>query len=152
MDKSRALAREGLSVAKDPGVRESLILLLARFELREGRLREALEILVKPADSNPARTAHFAELLDAAGDGERASKLYAVAEARGGRPHIQLARLHQRAGRYEEALYRYECDLKSGSLLPAWPSDEDLGPVPLRPGAASSSSEGRAQMLKALGR
>jgi tetratricopeptide (TPR) repeat protein len=146
------LARQGLEGEAEPAVRVSLALLAARILLDQGDARGALDLARPIADGNPDRAAHVAELLDAAGDDDRALAMYRRAESQGWRPYSNLARLYHRAGRHEEALDFYERDLKSGSMLPVWPENENLGPLPIRSGAAATSAEGRHQVLKILGR
>ena len=146
------LARSGLEGTPDPAIRVSLTLLAARILLDQGDAKGALDLSRPIADGNPDRAAQVAELLDAAGDDDRALAMDRRAESQWWRPYSNLARLHHRAGRHEEALGFYERDLKAGSMLPVWPENENLGPFPIRPGAASTSAEGRHQMLKALGR
>jgi tetratricopeptide (TPR) repeat protein len=146
------LARAALARGAEGPVCVSLTLLSARLLLLGGDLQGALALVRPLADGNPDRSAHVAELLDAAGDESRALALFKRAEAQGWSPNSSLARLLFRGGRHQEAFDYYERDLKSGSMLPVWPEDENLGPFPIRPGAPATSAEGRHQALKLLGR
>jgi len=143
-------AREALLRAGPAEVRESLTLLAARLLLRNGQTGEAIEVLRPLAQGVTSRPAHAAELMDAAGADEEALNLYRQSEACGNRPNIQIARILERLSRLKEALQYYERDMEAGSVLAAWPHDEDLGVLPARPGSPETSREGRARVLRAL--
>jgi len=151
-DRALHLARAALAGGAEGPARVSLTFLAARLLLARGDVEAALALVRPLADGNPDRSAHVAEILDAAGDDARALAMFRRAEGKGWSPNSSLARLYFRAGRHQEALDHYERDLKSGSMLPVWPEDENLGPFPIRPGAPATSAEGRHQALRILGR